>query len=148
MMAKLKNPTKTQQIKMLDRRWSAFIRSHGKCEHCGTTDNLTDSHIIGRAYIKTRFDPRNNQCVCWSCHGTFESQPIAFARWVESTTCGKYVDNMIEQANNATKKPDYELWFILYDAITKRKLTLEQSRELLDQHLMLEINDINLLAIG
>lgn len=145
-MGKLANPTKRQLLAMLDRRWSAYIRTHGKCEHCGTTQNLTDSHIIGRAYIKTRFDPRNNQCLCWTCHGTFESQPIAFARWVESTTCGQYVDTMIVQANNTMVKPDYELWMVLYDAITARNLTVEQSREFLGQQIMLTIHDINLLA--
>lgn len=142
-MGKLANPTKRQLLAMLDRRWSAYIRTHGKCEHCGTTQNLTDSHIIGRTYLKTRFDPRNNQCVCFSCHGTFESQPLKFAEWVQSTSCGKYVEIMSEQANHPTAKPDYELWFTLYEAITKRNLTVEQAREFLDQRIMLSIADIN-----
>ncbi len=143
-MGKLTNPTKTQMVKMLDRRWSSFIRSHGQCEHCGTTNDLTESHIIGRSHFKTRFDPRNNQCICAPCHGKFESQPIAFARWVESTTCGQYVDTMIVQANS-TVKPDYELWMTLYEAITTRNLTVEQSREFLGDQIMLTIHDINLL---
>lgn len=146
-MGRLTNPTKTQIVKMLDRRWSAYIRSYGKCEHCGTTNNLTDSHIIGRSYIKTRFDPRNNQCICAPCHGTFESQPIMFARWIESTTCGQYVDTMTIQANNTMVKPDYDLWMVLYNAITTKKLTVEQSRKYLGQQIMLSIHDINLLAI-
>lgn len=144
-MGKLSNPTKKQLLAMLDRRWSAYIRTHGKCEHCGTTQNLTDSHIIGRTYIKTRFDPRNNQCICAPCHGTFESQPIMFARWVQSTTCGKHVDTMIVQANNTLIKPDYELWMVLYDAITTRKLTVEQSREYLGDQIMWQLNDLSLL---
>lgn len=145
-MGKLTNPTKTQLVKMLDRRWSAYIRSHGQCEHCGTRDNLTDSHIIGRSYFKTRWDIRNLQSLCVPCHGTFESQPVAFARWVESTTCGQYVDTMIVQANNTTMKPDYELWMTIYDAITTRNLTLEQSREFLGQQIMWQTNDLNLLG--
>lgn len=141
-MPKLSNPSKRQQAAILDRKWSAYIRSHGRCENCGTTQNLTDSHIIGRAYIKTRFDPRNNQCLCFSCHGTFESQPIAFARWVESTTCGKHVDTMIVQANHPMAKPDYTLWARLYDEIMARGLTVENSREWLADNIMLTEYDL------
>ena len=144
-MGKLTNPTKTQMIKMLDRRWGAFVKSQGKCENCGTANDLTWSHIIGRTYIKTRFDPRNTQCLCGSCHGKFGEQPTSFARWVESTTCGQYVDTMIVQSNNASVKPDYELWMTLYEAITMKELTVEQSREFLGDQIMLTIHDINLL---
>lgn len=142
---KLANPTKKQLIKMLDRRWSAYIRNHGRCENCGTTNELTESHIIGRTYIKTRFDVRNNQCLCASCHGKFESQPISFARWIETTSCGKYVDTMIIQANNATIKPDYQLWLTLYDMTIKHKIELEELRQKLDQQILWSINDLLLV---
>ena len=129
---------------MLDRKWSAFIRAHGKCEYCGTSENLTDSHIIGRGYFKTRFDPRNNQCICFSDHGKLEAQPITFARWVESTTCGQYVDTMIIQAN-ASPKPDYDLWVRIWDIIELRRYTLEQAREWLGQNIIL--NEFDLLKL-
>lgn len=140
-MAKLKNPSKTQQIKMLDRRWSAFVRSHGRCEHCGTTESLTDSHIIGRTYLKTRFDPRNNQCVCAPCHGTFESQPLMFARWVESTTCGEHVDSMTIQANSIAK-PDYDLWFKVYEITIERGYSLEECRQWLGSTILMTSFDL------
>ena len=129
---------------MLDRKWSAFIRAHGKCEYCGTSENLTDSHIIGRADFKTRFHPRNNQCICFSDHGKLEAQPITFARWVESTTCGQYVDTMIIQAN-ASPKPDYDLWVRIWDIIELRRYTLEQAREWLGQNIIL--NEFDLLKL-
>lgn len=144
-MGKIKNPSKKQQVGMLDRRWSAFIRSQGRCENCGTANDLTWSHIIGRTYIKTRFDPRNTQCLCGSCHGKFGEQPTSFARWVESTSCGQYVDTMLIQANNTVAKPDYNLWMTLYEEITKRKLTVEQSREYLGQQILFSEYDLLLL---
>ena len=145
-MPKLSKPTKSQQIRMLDRKWSAFIRSHGICENCGTKDALTDSHIIGRSYIKTRFDPRNNQSLCFSCHGTFESQPVAFARWIETTTCGQHTDTMLVQANNTMVKPDYQLWFDIYDIIQLRGYTVEESRQWLGDLIIWSTLDLSKLA--
>ena len=52
---------------------------------------------------------------------------------------------MIVQSNNASVKPDYELWMTLYEAITMKELTVEQSREFLGDQIMLTIHDINLL---
>lgn len=144
-MARLKNPSKKQQVGMLDRRWSAYIRSLGRCENCGTANELTCSHIVGRTYIKTRFDPRNLQALCFSCHGKMESQPIAFARWVETTSCGKYVDTMLVQANNAVAKPDYNLWMTLHEEITKRGFTVEQSRQWLGDQILFSEYDLLLL---
>jgi len=145
-MPKLSNPSKTQRVKMLDRRWSAFVRSHGRCENCGTREALTDSHIIGRSYVKTRFDPRNNQCLCFSCHGKFESQPVAFARWVEGTSCGQYVDVMLLQANNSVAKPDYDLWQNLYDHVVGEKMSVEDARQYLGQQVLLSSYDLLLLS--
>lgn len=140
-MPKITRPTRQQSIRMLDTRWSAYIRSYGQCEYCGRRDTLTDSHIIGRSYMKTRFDPRNNQCICFSDHGMLESQPVAFARWVESTSCGQYVDTMTIQANSSVK-PDYELWFAIYDLIQTRQYSLEEARAWLGQHILLTTLDI------
>lgn len=53
---------------------------------------------------------------------------------------------MIVQANNTMVKPDYELWFIVYNAITAKQLTLEQSREFLGDQIMWNLNDLNLLG--
>lgn len=146
-MPKISNPTKKQTVGILDRRYSQYVRSIGFCEFCGTKENLTCSHIIGRTYIKVRWDIRNLQSLCFSCHGRFESQPLKFAEWVLSTSCGQYVDIMSQQANNAMFKPDYELWLILYEAITLRGLTVEESREFLGQQILFKFDDINLLEI-
>lgn len=138
----MKNPTKTQQIKMLDRQWSLFIRSYGRCENCGKTQPLECSHIIGRAYIKTRFDPRNLQCLCKQCHGVFTHNPIMFAEFVRSSSCGQYVDIMQQQGHDTKHKPDYQLWQTILEAVTRKQLTVPQSREWLAQQPLWTLDDL------
>jgi len=138
-MPRLTNPTNRQLKGILDRKWSAYTRSLGYCEACGSRTALTDSHIIGRSYLKTRWDPRNKQCLCAPCHGSYEMQPIAFARFVESTDCGKHVDTMVVQAN-ANTKPDYQLWLTLYDLITQ--INPIEAREWLGDTILLHEMDI------
>lgn len=112
---------KTTQKNALDRLTSAYIRTIGKCEHCGSRDVLQNSHIIGRKYLKVRFDPRNCQCLCERCHAIFEGNPLAFAQWVLESTCGAYVDTMQVQAYDVSHKPDYDFW-----ETTLRQATADQ----------------------
>jgi len=130
---------------MLDRKWSKYVRDHGRCESCGTSQALTDSHIIGRAYIKTRWDVRNNQCICASEHGSYESQPLLFADFVQKSSCGIYVDTMIVQANNVSAKPDYLLWETIYDTVIEREYSLIEAREWLGQHILYSMVDLSKL---
>lgn len=147
-MPRLKNPTKKQLINILDRRSSLFVRNHARCESngyigaCGGI--LTNSHIIGRTAKKVQFDPRNIQCICGSEHGKFGINPIIFSEFVLSTSCGKYVDTMIIQAN-ASPKPDYDLWVRIWDIIELRRYTLKQAREWLGQNIIL--NEFDLLKL-
>lgn len=144
-MPKLSDPSKKQLRAMLDRRTSAFVRAQGKCEKTGVTHNLTNSHIISRTYIKVQFDPRNVQCITSTEHGILEGNPILFARYVEQSSCGQYVDTMLVQAHNASAKPDYMLWVKVWDTIEQRGYTLEQAREWLGQQILLSEYDLLLI---
>jgi hypothetical protein len=145
-MPKLVNPTNRQKRAMLDRISSAYVRSHSKCESGqGCNGSLTNSHIIGRTYIKVQFDPRNIQCICAHEHGIFTNNPIIHSRFAEQSDCGKYIDTMLIQAN-AISKPDYDLWLKIYQIIKDRKYSLNQSREWLDQTILLSELDITSLA--
>lgn len=142
-MPKLTNPDKRQMRGMLDRRSSAFVRSYGKCEMQGCDrKDLTNSHIVGRTELKVQFDPRNIQCLCAHHHGIFTHNPIMFARWIETTTCGKYVDTIQVQLNNRMAKFDYDLWFKVYKIITERHYNLEDARQWLGQELLWSELDI------
>ena len=143
-MPKLSNPTAKQKVEMLDNRYRPYIKSIGYCEAETTGQTLDWSHIIGRTYIKTRWDPRNTQAIGHNIHGVWTDNPILFTRWVENSSCGKYMDTMQVQAYSIAK-PDYELWFKIYEIITERNYTVEESREWLGQNIMLNIYDLSKL---
>jgi 5-methylcytosine-specific restriction endonuclease McrA len=49
--------------------WKKNILSRGKCEICGSTDNLEAHHILRWAeYPMGRFDVNNGECLCHKCH--------------------------------------------------------------------------------
>lgn len=135
----------TAKVDSLDRLWKPFVRAHGQCESCGKRYDLTDSHIIKCGYLKTRWDPRNNQCMCWTdCHSPYENQPIAFTDFVNKSSCGQYVDTMTVQANSMAK-PDYDLWKKIFKIVKQRGYSLVESREWLGQTILLCEQDILLL---
>lgn len=51
------------------RKWTKDILSRGKCEICGSIDDLEAHHVIKWAdYPKGRIDHANGQCLCHGCH--------------------------------------------------------------------------------
>ena len=49
--------------------WKKKVKSKGKCEICGATENLVAHHIIPWSHsIKGRTDINNGQCLCRDCH--------------------------------------------------------------------------------
>ncbi len=67
---------KIWSMKTADDEFSLFIRERDgwKCVRCGRQfevgeRGLTDSHFWGRAHKGTRYDPLNNDAICWfPCH--------------------------------------------------------------------------------
>jgi len=145
-MPKIANPTKRQMRAILDRKWSAFVRSHGRCESdssvspCG--GRLTNSHIIGRNNIKVQFDPRNTQCICGSEHASFTLNPLIHTDYVRRSSCHQYEETVLLQSRDSMIKPDYEVWFKIYDIVTQKNMSLEQAREWLGQTVVHTVHDI------
>ena len=51
------------------RAWTKKIISRGKCEYCGSTENLEAHHIVKWSdYPKGRIDVNNGMCLCHRCH--------------------------------------------------------------------------------
>lgn len=51
------------------RAWSKKVIQEGKCEHCGSVNELEAHHIIKWAdYPQGRIDPNNGMCLCHDCH--------------------------------------------------------------------------------
>ena len=50
-------------------KWTKQVLEKGKCEICGSEEQLEAHHIIKWAdYPKGRIDPQNGQCLCHKCH--------------------------------------------------------------------------------
>lgn len=51
------------------REWTKQVLKRGKCEECGSTEDLEAHHIIKWAdYPQGRVDLKNGQCLCHNCH--------------------------------------------------------------------------------
>jgi len=49
--------------------WKKKVKKVGKCDICGSTENLEAHHIIPWEYsITGRTDINNGQCLCKKCH--------------------------------------------------------------------------------
>jgi len=51
------------------RKWTQDVTAIGRCEKCGSKENLEAHHIIKWAdYPKGRIDINNGMCLCHDCH--------------------------------------------------------------------------------
>ena len=62
----------------LDKLWSAYIRQRDKvCTFCGRSDGKLDAnHIMSRRHTATRWDVRNGNALCFTCHRRFHDDPV------------------------------------------------------------------------
>lgn len=61
-------------------RWARTIRKRGKCEVCGSTDNLVAHHMIPWEHsVNGRTDLANGQCLCRKCHKMMHNDKA----WIE-----------------------------------------------------------------
>lgn len=50
-------------------KWTKQIKSKGRCERCGSKENLEAHHIIEWSeYPQGRIDLNNGMCLCLKCH--------------------------------------------------------------------------------
>lgn len=61
-------------------RWRRAIRKRGKCEVCGSAENLEAHHIVPWKYSVTgRTDVANGMCLCDRCHKAMHND----LKWIE-----------------------------------------------------------------
>ncbi len=95
------------------------------CKKCGTTGSLEVSHFIRRSNISTRWDPRNLDLLCRSCHTRFELRPwIRYLEWKEHKD-GERATDMLCDLNRAAAYRDR------YGVLEFKKLTYFALTELL-----------------
>lgn len=54
---------------LADKLRSLIVRSRGRCEMCGSKNNLQDHHVVEKSrstYL--RYDLENSLCLCMGCH--------------------------------------------------------------------------------
>lgn len=93
-------PSKSTLRNKADKLCGQLARSIGKCEHCGSTEQLQWCHIITRGIGKLRYERRNWLCMCASCHRHFHNKPLQFTKFIGQNKGKDIVDWLIRESNN------------------------------------------------
>lgn len=86
-----------------DKLFSKIVRSVGKCQRCGGTDNLQTAHIISRKYSATRTDLRNAWCLDARCHRRLTDWPREHSRYITETIGSEVYEELRAKAETVTK---------------------------------------------
>lgn len=75
-----------KKIDILDDEFSDLVRQKGRCEKCGTTNNLQCAHIYAKGdHPALRYDILNVLCLCTRCHMFWgHRNPADFIEWVQT----------------------------------------------------------------
>lgn len=82
---------------------SLYVRTRDNftCRWCGVTKGsgkqIQCAHIISRSISATRTDERNAVALCASCHWKQSSNPLAWARWIESEVGSELLDELLDK---------------------------------------------------
>lgn len=107
----------------------AIVRSTGRCEACGSPNDLTCAHNIKRRHDRVRCDTRNAFCLCWPCHTHFEQHPDEFEQWVSESWAFRYMPDLIRKANTTMgQKVDWDERIEFLTDIVVGLKTLKQAR--------------------
>lgn len=99
---------KRDEIKKLDKAFSAKVREKGACERCGKTETLQCAHIFPRTRYSVRWDYENALCLCYACHIHWaHKNPCEFAEWVIKKL-GKKAYEGLKLRSNTLKKETYD----------------------------------------
>lgn len=86
-----------------DKLFSLIIRNEGKCERCGSTENLQCAHIISRKYSATRTDQNNAWSLCAKCHRRLTDWPREHSHFITQTIGSERYDELRLKAEQITK---------------------------------------------
>lgn len=89
--------------KKLDKLWSSKILGNGRCERCGSKNNLSAHHIIGRTSRKLRWELENGVCLCFSCHRLAHDNPEEFKKWLRKN---RDYDKLVQIGSQICKLSD------------------------------------------
>lgn len=90
--------------KSCDKVFSILIRSRGRCERCGSRDNLQTAHIYSRKFGSVRFDEDNAVCLCARCHRWGHDNPVDFTRWLDEYLPTGHMIKLLAKKNQIVKR--------------------------------------------
>lgn len=132
---KKKKPTRKQQMKKYDTKWSYLVkvRAWNKCEIPWCTRwNLNSHHIFTRMNYTTRFDLDNWICLC-SRHHTLNPRfsahktPTEFTEWIKEYRWEKRYDTL-RLKSNQTRDRNYDKVKI-YLELKEKELCVESTTD-------------------
>ena len=86
-------------IKQCDDLTSLIVRNRDKrCVCCGTTEQLTDGHLITRTCAIIRWDLTNNNCQCKRCNCLHEYRPERYTNWWINHYGKESYDELVEKS--------------------------------------------------
>jgi hypothetical protein len=82
-LGKKKAEKKSTWYKKCDKLFSIFIHIRDeRCVKCGRLEGKFDnSHVISRTYKRLRYDPRNANVMCFTCHRWWHDEPAESGLW-------------------------------------------------------------------
>jgi hypothetical protein len=84
LLKKTKKISRTSLRNKADKLFSLLVRSRGRCEYCGKGEpkTLQCAHIISRANLHLRYDPKNALALCYFHHlQFFHRSPLEAMSW-------------------------------------------------------------------
>lgn len=84
-----------------------LVRARGRCERCGSDQNLQCAHIRSRRFSATRTDLTNAWCLCAGCHFLTGDDPDEFLALVKRTI-GRAAFNRLKARSLETAKVDWD----------------------------------------
>lgn len=85
-MSKQKKWHPPKAKKVLDKLWSLCVRGRDKrCTFCQREGGKLDAnHIMSRRHLATRWDLRNGNSLCFTCHRRFHDDPTWGTKMAEA----------------------------------------------------------------
>jgi hypothetical protein len=82
------------------------VRARGRCEGCGSTENLQCCHILTRSFAATRTDEGNALCGCAACHRRWTQNPLLFGDFVRAYLGPEHLERIQAKAYAGVKAND------------------------------------------
>ena len=119
------------KIDIADKLFSKYVRlQHKECLKCGKfgtgelgIDGLQASHFHGRRKESTRYDLKNVDCLCISCHKYFTELKTEYEAWKLEQLGQKEYDLLMLRANTPGKR-DRKMQAIIWKELLKNDFDL------------------------